>query len=94
MMAQEKDPFTEIRAALWNLRRTFEKHHMTPAILELADLRQARHLLAMIGPGSIPPINGMDEKGRPMRQVEIEGVIVRWPARVVSTGYYGFDYVD
>lgn len=90
----DNKPFTEIRGALWQLRRAFEKHHMTPAILELADARQSRFLLSMIEPQYTPVINGMDEKGNPTRQVEVEGVLIRWPARVVSTGSNSFDYVD
>ena len=93
-MTTENKPFNEIRAALWQLRRTFEKHRMTTAILELADARQSRYLLSMLDPQHMMVINGMDQKGKPMRQVEIEGVIVRWPAHVVSTGADGFDYVD
>ena len=88
------EPFTEISAALWQLRMAFEKHHMTPAILELADARQARFLLDMIEPKCTHVINGMDSKGNPTRQVEIEGVIVRWPARVIPTGFDSFDYAD
>ena len=90
----DNEPFAEIRGALCQLRRAFEKHHMTPAILELADARQSRHLLAMIDPQHMPIVNGMDAKGNPMRQVEIEGVIVRWPARVISMGIDSFDYTD
>lgn len=88
------EPFTEIRSALWNLRCTFEKHYMTPAILELADARQSRHLLAMLDLAHTGPVTaGMDQKGNPTRQVEIEGVIIRWPARVLSCGE-GFEYID
>ena len=91
----DNKPFTEICGAISQLRRAFEKHHMTPAILELADMRQSRYLLAMLDPQYIHTIvNGMDAKGNPMRQVEIEGVIVRWPARVISTGIDSFDYAD
>ena len=90
----DNEPFTEIRGAISQLRRVFEKPHMTPAFLELADARQSCSLLSMIEPQYIPVINGMDAKGNPMRQVEIEGVIVRWPTRVVSTGSNSFDYVD
>ena len=88
----DNEPFTEIRGALWQLRMAFEKHHMTPAILELADARQSRFLLSMIDPQQMPIVNGMDERGKPMRQVEIEGVIVRWPARVISTGIDSFNW--
>lgn len=86
------EPFTEIQAALWNLRRVFEKHHMTPTILELADPRQSRYLKAMLDPATIIAI-GMDLKGNPTRQIEIEGIIVRWPAQMLPVGE-GFVYVD
>jgi hypothetical protein len=87
-------PDDEINGAIFQLRRAFERHNVTPAIIELATPHEGQVLLSLLDPltRGIKEL-GMDENGEPRHQVVMQGVIVRWPAMMLARPKGGWDYV-
>lgn len=90
------DPFNDIATAIIRLSMAMKEHHMNaPAAIDLyapedgARLMRAlpKEQLVYVEYGRMRP-----ETGEPVNQIEIAGVIVRWPAQKRLRRDGGFDW--
>jgi hypothetical protein len=74
--------FNKVKQGLASLRQAFAFAQIQPAILELATPDDGARLLRMLDiEHQLYVEPGMTQKGEYRNQVEIMGVIVRWPTK-------------
>ncbi len=83
---------TDIQDGLYALTHFFAMHRITPAVVELSSPGDGARLCSMLGPELMRMPRFVDPKAAVWNQVELMGVIVRWPAEAYALPHGGYEW--
>lgn len=85
------EPIDDIKEGIWRLRTAFERHHITPAVIEIGSPEEGMRLRSMISPLDVMP-QFVDDTAKVWNQIELVGVIIRYPAKAYAMPKGGFEW--
>jgi hypothetical protein len=83
---------SDIQEALYGLTHFFAMHQLTPAVVELSSPEDGMRLRSMLGSELLYMPQFVDPKADVWNQVELMGVIIRWPARAYAIPGGGYEW--